>query len=56
MTSEDIRSETERDPFLPFRMHLVLILDPPIDRGQEGGYNIASLRNNERLEPLKRQV
>lgn len=74
MTSEDIRSELERSPFIPFRIHLVsgktmdvtittnawilqnsvLLLDPPIDRDEEGGYNLVSLRNIERPELLGR--
>ncbi len=74
MTSEDIRSELERSPFVPFRIHLVsgktmdvtittnawilqnsvLLLDAPIDRDEEGGYNLISLRNIERLELLGR--
>jgi len=72
MTSEDIRSEIEQRPFIPFRIHMVsgktmeitnatvvwllqnamLILSPPMDRNEEGGYNIVSLRNIERLERI----
>jgi hypothetical protein len=74
MTTEDLRSEMERIPFLPFRVHLVsgktldvtvttsiwllqnaaLILDRPIDPADEGGYNMVSLRNIERLERIGR--
>ena len=30
----------------------MLILSPPMDRNEEGGYNIVSLRNIERLERI----
>jgi hypothetical protein len=72
MTGEDIRSELERIPFIPFRIHLVsgktvdvtastittmlqnavLILGVSIDQGDEGDYNVISLRNIERLERI----
>jgi hypothetical protein len=72
MTSEDVRSEIERRPFNPFRLHMVsgktlevtpttvvwllqnavLILGPSVDRNREGGYNVVSLRNIERLERI----
>jgi hypothetical protein len=72
MTSEDIRAELQRQPFFPFRLHMVsgkildittttgitllqnaiLILGRPLDRHDEGDYNMISLRNIERLERL----
>ncbi|MGD0390596.1 MAG: hypothetical protein ABSC42_16750 [Tepidisphaeraceae bacterium] len=72
MTSEDIRAELERQPFIPFRLHMVsgktldvtvatsvallqnamCILEPPVDVAREGDYNVASMRNIERLERL----
>ena len=74
MTREDIRSEVEREPFVPFRLHLVsgktfdvtatatvltlrnvvLILSPPVDRADEGDYNVIALRNIEGNERLGR--
>jgi hypothetical protein len=73
MTSEDIRSEIEQRPFIPFRIHMVsgktldikrianvallqnalLVLGAPLDAGNEGDYNIVSLRNIERPERLE---
>ena len=69
MTSEDVRSEINRDPFRPMRLHLVS--GKTIDVTQAGQpymlknavmivsdrrterYDIVSLRNIERLELLE---
>jgi hypothetical protein len=68
MTSEDLRSELEKQPFVPLRLHLVsgkaidvrhewlawmlqnsvLVLRP----GPQGGYDVLSLRNIERIEQI----
>ena len=66
MTSEDIRSELERVPFSPFRLHLVSGKTFDIQSGNnatllqnalfifhpppENGYDMIALRNIERIE------
>jgi hypothetical protein len=69
MTSEDVRSEIEREPFRPFRLHLVSGKTMEvIGAGQAfmlqnavmifpvsrgEGHDIVALRNIERLESLE---
>lgn len=71
MTSEDVRSELERHPFTPLRLHLAS--GKTVDVLNEGmtallqnavlvfharprrGYDIIALRNIERLEQLDEQ-
>jgi hypothetical protein len=68
MTSEDVRSVLETEPFSPFRLHLVsgAIIDVPnpmlasmlqnavmiLHNPPRTGYDVVALRNIERLEVL----
>jgi hypothetical protein len=68
MTSEDIRSELQRTPFVPFRLHLVSGYTIEVTSAAAAsmlqnaililhtppreGYNLVALRNIERLEQL----
>jgi hypothetical protein len=68
MTSEDIRSQLEKHPFVQFRLHLVSgktfdVRNPSLvsllsnaimitQSHPRNGYDIISLRNIERLEEL----
>jgi hypothetical protein len=69
MTSEDVRSELEKEPFIPFRIHLVsgAIIDVPsagvvtmlqnalmiLHTPPQPGYDVIALRNIEWLEILR---
>lgn len=71
MTSEDIRSELDKSPFIPFRLHRVSgktvdVIMPGqavmlqnavlvLHPTAAGGYDVISLRNIEMLEQLGRR-